>query len=226
MPSGASSRRHPRAHGPDRFGARPGRPDRGLHRVPRRHRRRLTACSRSSCPTRRPGSSSSRSGPGSDDDLLDALDRLLPREDRLYRHRHGSPGHGADHVLPLLAPPIADRPGHRRGHGPRDVAVDLPAGPERRQRDRTVRLSFLPADPASRRQDLGAPAHRRDRAALRFPSPPVAGRRYTPAQPQADPAGRPPCRVPTHRHTSSPMTPRVAGGDTRCRCVPIPRTSR
>ncbi len=34
-------------------------------------------------------------GAGSGDDLMDALDRLLPREDRLYRHRHGSPGHGA-----------------------------------------------------------------------------------------------------------------------------------
>ena len=44
-------------------------------------------------------------GAGSDDDLLDALDRLLPREDRWYRHRHGSPGHGADHVLPLLVAP-------------------------------------------------------------------------------------------------------------------------
>jgi secondary thiamine-phosphate synthase enzyme len=43
-------------------------------------------------------------GAGSDDDLEAALDRLLPRDDR-YRHRHGSPGHGADHVLPLLAPP-------------------------------------------------------------------------------------------------------------------------
>ena len=41
-------------------------------------------------------------GSGSDADLLDALDRLLPRDDR-WRHRHGSPGHGADHVLPLLA---------------------------------------------------------------------------------------------------------------------------
>ena len=38
-------------------------------------------------------------GAGSDDDLMDALDRLIPREDRWYRHRHGSPGHGADHVL-------------------------------------------------------------------------------------------------------------------------------
>jgi secondary thiamine-phosphate synthase enzyme len=43
-------------------------------------------------------------GAGSDADLLDTLDRLLPRDDR-WRHRHGSPGHGADHVLPLLAPP-------------------------------------------------------------------------------------------------------------------------
>ncbi len=43
-------------------------------------------------------------GAGSDVDLLDALERLLPRDDR-WRHRHGSPGHGADHVLPLLAAP-------------------------------------------------------------------------------------------------------------------------
>lgn len=49
-------------------------------------------------------------GAGSDDDLLDALDRLLPREDRWYRHRHGSSGHGADHVLPLLAPPSVTVP--------------------------------------------------------------------------------------------------------------------
>ena len=43
-------------------------------------------------------------GAGSDADLLAALERLLPRDDR-WRHRHGSPGHGADHVLPLLASP-------------------------------------------------------------------------------------------------------------------------
>jgi secondary thiamine-phosphate synthase enzyme len=43
-------------------------------------------------------------GAGSDDDLMATLERLLPRDDR-WRHRHGSPGHGADHVLPLLAPP-------------------------------------------------------------------------------------------------------------------------
>jgi secondary thiamine-phosphate synthase enzyme len=43
-------------------------------------------------------------GAGSDQDAMDALDRLLPRDDR-WRHRHGSRGHGADHVLPLLASP-------------------------------------------------------------------------------------------------------------------------
>jgi len=43
-------------------------------------------------------------GAGSDDDALDALDRLLPRDDR-WRHRHGSPGHGADHVAPVLVAP-------------------------------------------------------------------------------------------------------------------------
>ncbi len=46
-------------------------------------------------------------GAGSDTDLLAAIDRLLPPDDRLYRHRHGSPGHGADHVLPAwIAPSI------------------------------------------------------------------------------------------------------------------------
>ena len=44
-------------------------------------------------------------GAGSDEDLMAALDRLLPRDEGRYRHRHGSPGHGADHVLPLLVAP-------------------------------------------------------------------------------------------------------------------------
>jgi len=39
-------------------------------------------------------------GAGSDSDLMDAIDRVLPPDDELYRHRHGSPGHGADHVIP------------------------------------------------------------------------------------------------------------------------------
>ena len=48
-------------------------------------------------------------GSGTDADLVDALDRLLPRDDR-WRHRHGSRGHGADHVLPLLASPSVSLP--------------------------------------------------------------------------------------------------------------------
>ena len=82
-------------------------------------------------------------GAGSDDDLLDALDRLLPREDRHYRHRHGSPGHGADHVLPLLAGPSLTLP----------VIDGAPAlgtwqsicllDPNADNATRTVRLSFL-----------------------------------------------------------------------------------
>jgi secondary thiamine-phosphate synthase enzyme len=48
-------------------------------------------------------------GAGSDDDLLAALDRLLPRDNR-YTHSHGSAGHGADHVVPLLASPSISVP--------------------------------------------------------------------------------------------------------------------
>src|SRR4051812_27053304 len=48
-------------------------------------------------------------GAGSDDDLLAQLDQLLPRDDR-WRHRHGSPGHGRDHVLPAFVPPHASVP--------------------------------------------------------------------------------------------------------------------
>lgn len=46
-------------------------------------------------------------GAGSDDDLLAALRRLLPAEgpDRPWRHAHGSPGHGRDHVLPAIVAP-------------------------------------------------------------------------------------------------------------------------
>ncbi|MER6117818.1 secondary thiamine-phosphate synthase enzyme YjbQ [Streptomyces sp. NPDC001743] len=48
-------------------------------------------------------------GAGSDDDLLSALHSLLPADDR-WQHRHGSPGHGRDHVLPALVPPHATLP--------------------------------------------------------------------------------------------------------------------
>ncbi|QDN96802.1 YjbQ family protein [Streptomyces sp. S1A1-8] len=48
-------------------------------------------------------------GAGSDDDLLAALHSLLPADDR-WQHRHGSPGHGRDHVLPAVVPPHATLP--------------------------------------------------------------------------------------------------------------------
>ncbi|MEU6663392.1 secondary thiamine-phosphate synthase enzyme YjbQ [Streptomyces sp. NPDC046821] len=48
-------------------------------------------------------------GAGSDDDLLAALHTLLPADDR-WQHRHGTPGHGRDHVLPALVPPHATLP--------------------------------------------------------------------------------------------------------------------
>ena len=48
-------------------------------------------------------------GAGSDDDLLRALDAVLPADDR-WRHRHGSKGHGRDHVLPAFVAPYATVP--------------------------------------------------------------------------------------------------------------------
>jgi secondary thiamine-phosphate synthase enzyme len=48
-------------------------------------------------------------GAGSDDDLLAALDTLLPADWR-WKHRHGSPGHGRDHVMPALVAPYATVP--------------------------------------------------------------------------------------------------------------------
>jgi secondary thiamine-phosphate synthase enzyme len=43
-------------------------------------------------------------GSGSEEDLEEVLGRLLPRDDR-WSHRHGSRGHGADHLLPVFAGP-------------------------------------------------------------------------------------------------------------------------
>jgi len=84
-------------------------------------------------------------GAGSDDDLVDALERLLPREERLYRHRHGSPGHGADHVLPLLAGPSLTVPvvGGRLALGTWQSICLLDSNAD--NPTRTVRLSFLTA---------------------------------------------------------------------------------
>ena len=82
-------------------------------------------------------------GSGSDADIMDALDRLLPRDDR-WRHRHGTPGHGADHVLPLLVSPSLVLPvvGGRMALGTWQSVALL--DPNEDHVTRTVRLSFLP----------------------------------------------------------------------------------
>jgi secondary thiamine-phosphate synthase enzyme len=83
-------------------------------------------------------------GAGSEGDLLAALERLLPRDDR-YRHAHGSPGHGADHVLPAIVCPSVTLPvlDGRVAFGTWQslVLVDLNADNPRRH----VRFSFVPA---------------------------------------------------------------------------------
>ncbi len=83
-------------------------------------------------------------GSGSEDDLLEALARLLPRPGS-YRHRHGSEGHGADHVVPVLVSPSLVLPvlggEPALGTWQRVVLVDTNAD----NRRRTVRLSFVGA---------------------------------------------------------------------------------
>ncbi|MEU8652254.1 secondary thiamine-phosphate synthase enzyme YjbQ [Streptomyces sp. NPDC048737] len=81
-------------------------------------------------------------GAGSDDDLLAALHTLLPADDR-WQHRHGSPGHGRDHVLPALVPPHATLPvvdgALQLGTWQSVCLVDT----NKDNTDRQVRLSFL-----------------------------------------------------------------------------------
>lgn len=81
-------------------------------------------------------------GAGTEPDLEETLERLLPRDDR-YRHRHGSVGHGGDHVLPAFVAPSLVLP---------VVAGDVALGiwqsvvvvdPNRENDARTLRLSFV-----------------------------------------------------------------------------------
>lgn len=83
-------------------------------------------------------------GSGSEADLLAALERILPRDDR-YGHSHGSAGHGADHLLPALVSPSMTLPvvdgrvafGTWQSLVLVDLNVDNP--------DRRVRFSFIPS---------------------------------------------------------------------------------
>ncbi|MEV8032192.1 secondary thiamine-phosphate synthase enzyme YjbQ [Streptomyces sp. NPDC002742] len=81
-------------------------------------------------------------GAGSDDDLLTTLHSLLPADDR-WQHRHGSPGHGRDHVLPAIVPPHATLPvvdgSLELGTWQSVCLVDT----NRDNANRQVRLSFL-----------------------------------------------------------------------------------
>lgn len=81
-------------------------------------------------------------GAGSDDDLLAALHSLLPGDDR-WQHRHGSPGHGRDHVLPAIVPPHATLPvlGGRLELGTWQSVCLVDTNID--NADRHVRLSFL-----------------------------------------------------------------------------------
>ena len=82
-------------------------------------------------------------GSGSEADLEGAVGRLLPLDDT-YRHRHGSRGHGRDHVLPAFVSPsitipvIAGRPA--LGTWQSLVLVDTNVDNPRRR----VRFSFVP----------------------------------------------------------------------------------
>jgi secondary thiamine-phosphate synthase enzyme len=81
-------------------------------------------------------------GAGTETDAQTALEHILPRDGR-WVHRHGSPGHGADHVLPLLVPSALTLPvlagelalGTWQSVALIDTNVDNP--------HRTVRVSFL-----------------------------------------------------------------------------------
>ena len=82
-------------------------------------------------------------GAGSEVDVEATLERLLPRDDR-YRHAHGSPGHGADHVLPAIVSPsltVPVRDGQMwLGIWQSVCLIDT----NRDNPIRTVRLAFLP----------------------------------------------------------------------------------
>ena len=82
-------------------------------------------------------------GAGSEADFMDLIDSLMPRDDDRYRHRHGSPGHGADHILPgVIAPSLVIPVVNGQmtlGTWQSIVVVD----PNADNPDRTVRFSFI-----------------------------------------------------------------------------------
>lgn len=82
-------------------------------------------------------------GSGTEQDLQATLERLLPRDD-IYTHRHGSTGHGADHVMPAFIAPSVVVPvvGGRVALGTWQSVVLIDTNRDNPHRE--VRLSFLP----------------------------------------------------------------------------------
>lgn len=83
-------------------------------------------------------------GAGSEEDLELILESMLPRG-AAYRHRHGSPGHGRDHVLPAIVSPSITVPvlAGRMQLGTWQSLVLVDSNVDNPQRQ--VRLSFLSA---------------------------------------------------------------------------------
>lgn len=81
-------------------------------------------------------------GAGSDADLLAALDALLPPEER-WAHRHGTPGHGRDHVVPAFVSPSVVLPvvGGALALGTWQSVVLVDTNGDNPERE--VRLSFV-----------------------------------------------------------------------------------
>ena len=81
-------------------------------------------------------------GTGSEQDLVGAMERILPRHDR-YNHSHGYVVHGRDHLVPVLVAPSLILPVHGGavvlGTYQSVVIID----PNRDNNHRTVILSYL-----------------------------------------------------------------------------------
>ncbi|MGH2813237.1 MAG: YjbQ family protein [Actinomycetota bacterium] len=83
-------------------------------------------------------------GSGSEDDLFDRLEALLPTSHG-YRHSHGSTGHGRDHLLPAFVSPTLTLPvtGGRVSLGTwqRIAVIDTNVDNPRRE----ILLAFIPS---------------------------------------------------------------------------------
>ncbi len=82
-------------------------------------------------------------GAGTETDVELTVASLLPRDEGRWSHRHGSAGHGADHVLPLLVSPSLSVPvlGGRPALGTWQSVVLVDSNGD--NPERTVRLSWL-----------------------------------------------------------------------------------